>query len=276
MGITNFSAINANLGPSIRNNNYERYTFTKFLGAVADPLEVDGTAAVVTDAGVNVFNVEGYDFMYFVEQAFGGTIPQVLADQAAGGLSLVTDAADNDGILLGLPWCTTAGQGTLKTAGRGIFLAGTDEFFVKVKLKIADVSEADEIAVGFAKVQAVDTNLTNFTDFAVLNVDNGTIEIQTDNDNAGPSTVDTTQDVADAGSISLEVRVASSGAVKFLIDGLAPTVDVTGFTFDSGDSLFPFVWVLNDVAGTPGVIVQQWESGLLTHRGLDGINDLTN
>jgi hypothetical protein len=145
-------------------------------------------------------------------------------------------------------------------------------------LSIADVSDADEIAVGFKKIQAFDTTAITSaanTDFACLNVDNGDIKILSVLNSGTISSTDTTQDVADAGTVTLEVRVSEAGYVKYLVNGAAPTVDVTSFQFDA-DTLVPFVAVVADFASDPGVKLIEWESGLLTERGLDGVNDLTN
>lgn len=279
MAITSFSAISAALGPSLRRADQNRYVYVKFDQGVPGAIqEVDGTAAVVTDAGINTFLYSGVQFMYFVEQAFGGTAPQVI-DAAGGGLKLVLDAADNDGLFLSLPWCTSAGGGTLKTAGKGVFTGRTDGFFIRVKLSVADVSDSDEIAVGVRKLAAFDTSVLGESDFAVLNIDNGDVKIETNLNGGTPSVTDTTDDVGDfttdADIHTLEVRVSESGYVRFLIDGAAPTVDVTNFQFDA-DTLMPFIAVVADTTSDPGVIILEWESGLLTERGLDGVNDLVN
>mgnify|MGYP001570023226 CR=1 FL=1 len=280
MAITNFSAVSAAMGPSLRRAEQNRYVYVKFDQGVPGAIqEVDGTAAVVTDAGINTFVYGGQQFMYFLEQAFAATAPQVL-DAAAGGLKLVIDAAINDGLFVSLPWCTSAGGGTLKTAGPGKFESRTDGFFVRVKLQVTTVASADEIAVGVRKIVAFDTSAitstASNTDFACLNVDNGDIKIISVINQGVASTVDTTQNLADAGTVTLEVRVSESGFVKFLVNGAAPTVDVTNFRFDSGDDLMPYIAVVADAAGDPGVIIHEWESGLLTERGLDGVLDLVN
>lgn len=278
MATTNLSAINAALGPSIRGTDYDfnRYVYTKFLDGVPLLQEVDGTAAVVTDAGINIAQIGGHTFMFQVEQAFGGTAPQLL-DRAGGGLRLIVDSADNDGIGFGLPWCTSAGQGTLRTAGKGIFTVGTDEMFVKVGLVVTDVSEADEVAVGFLRVQLIDADLAGVsTDYCVLNVDNGTVKTLTRLNSGAAGSTSTTQTVADAGAITLEVRVGLNGVAKTLINGVAPTVEVSNFTFDAADLIMPFVKVLSDAAGAVGVILTSWESGTFGERGLINISDLSN
>lgn len=286
MAISNFSAISAALGPSYRRSDQNRYVYIKPQGAVY-PQYLNSYAIAtdavpypsVADAGVNVINIDGVQFQYRLEQAFAGTAPQIV-DAAGGGIKFVLDAANNDGIFFSLPWCTSAGEGTLKTAGKGIFTARTDGFFLRVKLNITTKANADEIAVGFRKVAAFDlsalTTAEN-SDFACLNVDNGTIKILTNLNGGTVSSTSTTQTSTDGTDVTLEVRVSESGYVKFLINGAAPTVDVTNFQFDSGDSIMPFLSIVVDAtAADPVVILKEWESGLLTERGLDGVNDLVN
>ena len=280
MAISNFSAVAAALGPSLRRTDQNRYVYVKPQGGVPEQREVDGTAAVVTDAGINIADIDGQTFMYFVEQAFGGTAPQLI-DAAGGGVKFVIDAANNDGLFFSLPWATSAGGGTVRTSGKGIFTSRTDGFFVRAKITITTVANADEIAVGVRKVVAFDTSAitssASNTDFFCLNVDNGTIKNVSVINSGVASTVSTTQTVADAGTVTLEVRVSEAGFAKALINGAAPTVDVVGFQFDSGDALMPYLSIVVDATGAdPGVILLEWESGLLTERGLDGINDLLN
>ena len=66
-----------------------------------------------------------------------------------------------------------------------------------------------------------------------------------------------------------------NGNVKFLIDGVKPVVDVTGFTFDDGDVVHAFYSQLNDTNGDPVVRLIEWESGHLSARGLVDINDIS-
>jgi len=39
--------------------------------------------------------------------------------------------------------------------------------------------------------------------------------------------------------------VDETGLVTFKVDGVLPTVTVTNFTFDSGDNVVPFIFLLN-------------------------------
>lgn len=276
-----FSAVSAALGPSKRRGDSERYSFVLFDGGVPMAfMEADGTAATTdTDALSNTFMYKEIPFQLQRELTFAGATGVPFLPHAAGrGLTVQLDAADNDGMFISHPYCTDNAGSTLLTAGRGIYTGRTDGFFVRVKLSIATVASADEVAVGVRKVMLFNTTgitETLNTDLAVLNVDNGTIKIISTINDAAVSTVSTTQTVADTVQVTLEVRVSESGYVRFFVNGVKPTVDVENFRFDSGDALMVFVSTVNDAAGNAGVTLYEWEDGLLTERGLDGVNDLT-
>ncbi|GAG44932.1 unnamed protein product, partial [marine sediment metagenome] len=155
-----------------------------------------------------------------------------------------------------------------------------EDFYLRVRLDIADVSDADQIAVGFLKNgRPTDGLLDTYTDYAVLNVDNGAVNIET-RLNAGSASVTATGtsmiDYTTTGDVvDLEVRVSKGGAVNFLIDGAEPSTDVTGFVFDDGDTVNAAFLFLSDlIGGDPTITLHEWESGYLSSRGPDNILDL--
>ena len=89
------------------------------------------------------------------------------------------------------------GHGVLSTAPIEFTIGTSPAFFVKCRFDIPDVSEYDVAAVGFRK-QAAYGNITTaatlnaYTDLACLNVNAGNIEINTELNNAGLTTTDTT------------------------------------------------------------------------------------
>lgn len=289
MAISNFSAVSAALGPSLRRTDQTRYTFIRNEPSAAR-CEVDGTIGTGVDTAVQVVFWGGEVFHLVPEQTNDllataiYAMPKTVGAGVSNGLLLPVDAADNDGVFFGLPWSDGASlaQGTLLTAGKGLYTARTDGFFIRVKMKVADVSETDELAVFVRKVQALhltaiaSSGTDGSTDIAYLNVDNGDVKIGSHINTATTSVVDTTQNVADAGTVTLEIRVSESGFVKFLVNGAAPTVDVSDFRFDSGDALHCGISFISDAAGSAAPLILEWEQGLLTERGLDGINDLVN
>ena len=278
---TSYSAVRAGLGASKRLNIEDRYVFDRFYAPyqylIKVPTAATDSIPLVSDAGINeLTTADGNRFDIRLEQAFAGSAPQVAP--GSYGCLLGLDAADNDGIGMDLGY----GAASAEVAHtRGAFVIGTDAaFFLRVKLMIADVSDADQVAVGFVKGGwAADGLIATYTDSALLNVDNGDVKLYTRLNSGTAGNVDSTDDVIDhaadtANAVTLEVRVSSSGVVKYLIDGQAPTVDVTGFQFDTGDTVNAQLSVLTDVAGDPGVEVLEWESGFISSRGLTGISDL--
>jgi len=198
----------------------------------------------------------------------------------ARGLVAALDASDtNDGWWLDLGYGLTAAE---NANCRGAFVIGTDDaFYLRVRLDIGDVSDTAICVVGFVKGGFPDTGLyTANTDYAVLNVNAGAINIETRLNAGTASVTDTTQDILDyttTGDVfDLEVRVNDSGKVNFLINGAEPTVDVTNFTFDSTDTVNAIfsVALAGAGAGDPTVVLHEWESGFLSSRGPDSITDL--
>lgn len=269
---TGFSAVRAGLGASNRLDKNSKDAFCNFSD---DIMYTDGIggAAATTDAAVNSLLIGQTAFQFRLEQAVTGA-PLAMDDV---GLVITSDDTDNEGFELNLGRTQTAADTTVWLRSRGAFKIGTDAaFFMRLKLKVADVSDSDDITAGFSVGSYVaDGLLDTYSDYAVLSIDNGDIKVKTNLNSGTQSSTDTTQNVADAGTVTLEVRVGSGGKVKFLIDGAAPTTDVTGFTFDDADTVHAFYSQLNDVAGDPGVTLIEWESGFLSSRGLDGVSDLT-
>lgn len=293
MAITNIDAISTALGPSLRRSDQNKYFYAKY-PVIQVMSEADGTIITGTDAALHLANFNGTLFHLFPEQANAylvdathtGAFKQGIGAAVGGDYTALVpvDAATDDGVVFGMPWSDGASNadGTLLTSGKGIFVARTDAFFIRVKLRVLDIDDTDECAVFVRKVQAVNQNVivssatVGSTDIAYLNVDNGNVKIGQHINTATTSVTDTTMDVADAGAITLEIRVDGAGYVKYLVNGAAPTVDVTGFRFDSADNLHCGLVVIADDASPPDVAIVEWEQGPLLERGLDGINDLTN
>lgn len=274
--ITNFDAVAAGSGASKRLSINSRYVYSEFWGPLMYTLREVGApdcVALVSDAGINqLVDAEGNSFNVRLEQAFAGSAPQALED--ANGVKFILDAASNDGFGMDLGY---GAVGSEVAHTKGAFTIGTDAaFFLKVKLDIATVASTDQVAVGFAKGGWPADGLVNsYTDMACLNVDNGQLNMETRLNSAADVATDTTTNVADTGTISLEVRVSASGLVKFLVDGANPAAsEITDFSFDDADVVNAFLIVLTDTTADPGIVVRSWESGFITSRGLDNINQL--
>lgn len=211
--------------------------------------KVAGGAATGTAADRNVMQLGPTMFEYTIL----GTQTILAPSLTSVGLNISMDQTDNDGVEINHG--ITAKQ-------RHSYIIGTDgPFFFRVKMKIEDVSGTDDLAIGFRKVEACRANIDDYLDMAVLNVISGNITIETIDDNAATTSTDTTDDWADAATKTLAVYVSAAGVVTYKIDGVAPTT-TAAFTFDTGDTVMPFLYFLHasDVAGTVELI--EWECGL--------------
>jgi hypothetical protein len=236
-----------------------------------------GGAASTSDAGINYFqDGEGNAFQIRLEQ---GHAAATIGTAAARGLSLALDATGADGVAMDLGYGASASE---IANCRGAFVIGTDEdFYLRIRLEIGDVSDSSQVAVAFVGTAAGwpdDGVLDTYGNYAALNVDGGQVNIETRLNTGTASVTDTGTDIPDYASTGdvydLEIRVSKGGAVNFLINGAEPTTDVTGFVFDTGDTVNAVLMVLSDVDSDPGVVVHEWESGYLSSRGPDGILDL--
>ena len=256
MGLSHFS------GPMDSANGFRQdgstisgfdYTHEDFESQAASSLAVGGAASGTANA-LNILTFERNSIPFVAK----GTQTILSPSLKAAGFDINQDQTDNDGIELG---------GSHITRGRHGYTIGTSpSFFFEVKFSIADVSGTDDCAIGFRKAQAYQANFDDYTDAATLNVISGAITIETILNNAATTSTDTTDAWADGESHTLTVNVNKSGAVTYQIDGVSPTV-IAAFTFDTGDVVFPFIFMLNaaDVAGE--VALTKWEVGPQEFRG---------
>lgn len=226
-----------------------RFTFEEFEVAPA-AIKADGTtAASGTTGDTNLLAFESNVFEYHIK----GTQTIKVPTFGASGLDVSLDQTDDDGVEL------TQG---ITARSKAAFVAGTDAFYLKAQISIADVSGTDDCAVGFRRAEAYQANLDDYLDLACLNVIGGDIKIETILNNAATTTTDTTNNWLDGETHTLEVYVDLARKVTYKIDGAAPTT-VAAFTLDNGDTLVPFFFFLHaaDVAGV--VNLKSWECGLL-------------
>ena len=152
-------------------------------------------------------------------------------------------------------------QGIAAGIGKHVFTVGNDPaFFVRAKLKLADVTGLAECAVGFRKAEAYNT-LDSYDEMAAFNIQLGVVNTETILNNATTVTTDTTEtDWADGETHELTVLVNHFGQVTYLYDGEEPTT-VAAFTFDTGEVVVPFLHLLH-AATTPGAVhLVEWECG---------------
>ena len=170
------------------------------------------------------------------------------------GLNITQDLTDNDGI-------EYFGAAVIGAGNPSQFVIGTDPaFFCRARITLADVSGTDDLSVGFRIVAAGQANFDDYTDLAGIGLNNATgdINIETILNNAATTSTDTTNNWADAETHTLEVRVSKAGVVTYLIDDAAPLV-TAAFTFDNGDTVCPYLFLINATT-TPGAVsVLEWE-----------------
>lgn len=225
-----------------------KYTFEDFKDNPVTA-KVGGGAASGTAQTANsmVFGLNAFEY------AALGTQTITAPSKTAVGLDIGMDQTDNDGVEI------THG---ILTRGKHAYTVGTDgAFFFRVKFKIEDVSGSDQCGIGFRLNQAYQAAFASYTDKAFIGSVSGDIKLNTLLNNAGGVVTDTTQDWADGETHTLQVNVSAAGVVTYLIDDAAPTV-TAAFTFDNGDVIEPFMWMINDSDVVGKVELIEWECGL--------------
>jgi len=234
---------------SLRSMGDPNYFYSNFRGIPIGQVLAGGAASGTAQAS-NVLSIGGQEFLYSARGTQTITIPV----RVASGLNVGMDQADNDGV--------EVTNGLSVATAKKVFVVGTDpDFFFRCKFSIGTVAGTDDCAVGFRKAEAAQANIDDYDEAAFLNVISGNIKRETILNGDPTTTVDTTLDWADGETHTLEVRVALSGVVSMYVDGVKATIGAT-FTFDSGENLVPFFFMLNANAAQAGVVaLQEWEWG---------------
>lgn len=153
-----------------------------------------GAAPTGTTNDVNYFFTGKHRFQWHVK----GTQTIVHFPWAvATGLTISQDLVDNDG--------TEITQG-ITSASKVAMTAGTDRFYFQAKIKIADVSGADDVLAGWRKAEAYQAAVDSYDEMAALNVIGGDVTIETILNNGTTAATDTTVDIADGEYAILRVE----------------------------------------------------------------------
>lgn len=208
-------------------------------------------AAVGTDATANLMLQDGITFEYqnigtqtIVAPAWGST-----------GLNISRDLTNNEG--------TEITQGITSRA-KHAYTVGTDgDVFFEVTMKITDVSGTDDLCVGWRKAEAYQALVDSYDEAAFFNIISGDIKIETILNNGTTLTVDTTDNWADAATKTLRIEVKQNGKVYFYVDGSAPTVAAAQFTFDAGEVIVPFLYMIHDSDIAETTLLTSWKVGLI-------------
>jgi len=173
----------------------------------------------------------------------------------ANGMNYGFTQTDN----IGIEW-RTALTGLKGIEGINKFTVGGPAFYAKLKFSIEDVSGTDDCAFGFCKVEAHQAAIDDKDEMACLNVISGDIYIQTILNTADTVSTDTTDTWANGATHTLEVYVSALGVVTYKIDGVAPTT-TAAFSFDVGEVVTPFFYMLNAADLVGYVVMQEFELG---------------
>jgi hypothetical protein len=171
-----------------------------------------GANGVTTGAtgDVNFFGTKHSDFQWHVK----GTQTLLAFPWVNGsGLNIELDQTANDGLEI------TQGIATTSAVAKTV---GTDNFYFRCKVSIADVSGTDFFFVGLRKAQAYDAAVATYTDYAAIAIsvaeNPAKIKIITNLNNAGAATVDTTQTMADGNYLDVKIYQGDEARLQTAID----------------------------------------------------------
>lgn len=219
-----------------------------------------GVCFGVTNTGLptgtagNVNGIITSDGNYF-EYCIKGTQTILYPTWTLGtGLNIIFDQTADDGVEL------TNG---VTSIARTAFVVGTSPaFHLRAKFTITDVSGTDDCAIGFRKAEAYQANLDDYDELFGINVIGGAIYKTAILNGAATDDDDTTNTWADAAEKTIEIKVSAAGVCTILIDGVAPVSAGTAHTFDAGEVVVPFFFVLNHTDLYDSIIFTGWEVGL--------------
>jgi hypothetical protein len=172
---------------------------------------------------------------------------------ATDGLDISQDQTDNDGIeyVFGGP------NGALNAMAHTV--GTTPASFIRVKMKIADVSGTDDCAVGFRKVETAQANIDDYDEMAVVNVISGNVKTERILNGGATATSGVLATWADAATKEIKV-ILQGRTVTFYLNG----AKLSGsHTFDVGEVVVPFLFFLQATT-TPGkLFIKELEYGRL-------------
>lgn len=158
----------------------------------------------------------------------------------------------------------------LGATGRPFIVGKDPAFYMKCKFIVDDVSGIDTLLCGFRRAAVIQGAFASIADYAAIGWNTGAnpaaIKVLTGL-NGTDAVTDTTQTIADARSLTVEVKVSAGGVVTFRHDAavegrLAAPTAVGALTFDNGDPVIPFFHFLNAAGFGIAVTISSWEAGL--------------
>ena len=200
---------------------------------------------------------------------FGEVMQAHVNNTAGGGAVILAPRMDATGLLVSGDLVATDGMeynwGMAPNNKHAYTIGTSPAFFFQVQFNVADVSGADPILMGFRLQQANNDVYTAYTDYALIGlnqaVNAGTVIIE-DRLNAGAAVqTNTTNAWVDGGTHTLKVMVSGTGVVTYTIDGAAPSV-THAFTFDNGDVVSPFFYLVQGAALPTTIDLISMQAGL--------------
>jgi hypothetical protein len=235
----------------------DRYFYDNFKGR---PLcaKTNGAGAATGTAGdTNQMYTGKNVFEYFII----GTQTVVAPVVGTGGLDIKFDdgATGGDGVEFSLG---------ITSQAPAAYVVGTDEFYMKIKVNVADQSGLAQFFAGFRLAEAYQAAITGYDTYGAIGYKRvnasttGDIYIASELDGDASADVDTTDDFVEGTDYTFEVRVDKGGNFKFFVNGALPSTTKT-LQATSGDVLVPFFRQV-DHADTPGAtLIKEFECGLL-------------
>jgi hypothetical protein len=200
---------------------------------------------------VGAFTVAGYP------PQIGGTVPATDTASTAAGLNLQLDHDETDDAGMELYLGSTMGSAFSS------FTAGTDGGYIDATFFSAAWDDYDAVSVGFRKAEVYasghgaalggaangDGVYTDYAAFGLMGTADK-VSSDTDSNNSGTSAwTDSTQTATDSQNCRIRINLDSNGAVSYqhvqnAVAGagtLAAPTATAAFSFDSGDTLIPYV-----------------------------------
>tara|TARA_R110000765_G_scaffold293439_1_gene388883 strand:+ start:193 stop:1119 length:927 start_codon:yes stop_codon:yes gene_type:complete len=160
------------------------------------------------------------------------------------------------------------------------FVVGTHSGYIDATFFTADWTDFDGVGIGFRKVEDFNDGHVPildagsaadgiYTDFAAYGVMTDTdVRTMTDLNNSGTSVVtDVTQVPVDADNMRLRITLAKDGAITYSFVNnaeagagtLAAPAAAVAFSFDSGDTVIPYIYTSADTAAADELFLKDVE-----------------
>lgn len=170
------------------------------------------------------------------------------------GLDISQDQTDNDGVEYVFGGPNTANNLLKHTVGT------TPDTFIRIKLKIADVSGTDDCAVGFRKVEAFQANFDDYDELSSVNVISGNVKTETILNGGTTATSGALTTWADAAEKEIKVILRGRKCYSYINGAALP---VPSHSFDVGEVVVPFLFFLQATTSPGKVHITELEYGRL-------------